>query len=678
MSKSTPKPAEPEVLKGDADAHDDDLIVAPKGKSRGQFIFILGLMVFTLIIFTVGDMFQMLFTGQDSRSNETYFSFEMPDGRRIEKDWTEFAQVKQALDNFYYANYGFQGARDVDLSDELAARFLILEAEAEAAGVYVSDRELGLGLLNGFGVPGSPFSLFGFQNAANYRGIAQSVGIPVSELDATARRIIRVARYQTLLTAAGTYADGEAVEALWKEQNPERAYDYVKVAVADYKATAEAEVPNDEELEAWYVDLPQRNSVFNEQFVLERTRAEFAGLSAGSMDNATQLLEKYPLEEGIEIDQLASEYWETVRSSRFVRPVEEQPAVEDEPDMIKRLYYPYEEVEEICKAEAPVHRALVSWLLDLQTASTSEEGLDLAAEAEALGLELISDGVARTRTDWTEREDGIGGPSVAADLATAGAATQLTLDVITIEDGLFIGHIVERIPSGLPEMSEIRDIVVEKWIEDRAKTLAEEALEAQREALRQVVAEAEENDENTEGEDPEGGDPEDGGNGEDDTLPDGLNGENNPIVTDEQFRTQLESAGFTVERRDWLRTNAPSSLDPKGDDPAHEFIAGNFLLSLLEEGEVAEPNTDGDDEFVYLIRCVGDRDAEEADLDPVTYERLSAQVMAETHNEITERLFSIERLKEDYDLFLRDSKSEDAESGSESGEDDGADDGASE
>lgn len=665
MSKSTQKPAESELPQGDAELHDDDLIVAPKGKSRGQFLFILGLMVFTLIIFTVGDMFQMLFSGQGTRSSETYFSFDTPEGEMVQKDWTEFAQVKRALDDFYYANYGFQGARDVNVSDELAAQFLVLDAEARAAGVYVSDKELGMGLLNGFGVPGSPFSIYGFQNAANYRAIAQSRGLSLVELDATARQIIRIARYQTLLTAAGTYADGEAVETLWREQNPERAYDYVKVAVADYKAAAEAEVPGDEELEAWYVDLPMRNSVFNEQFVLERTRAEFAGLSTAAMGNAGQLLEKYPLEEGIEIDQLASEYWETVRSSRFVRPEEEQPAIEDEPDMIKRLYYPFEEVEEVCKAEAPVHRALVSWLLDLQTASTSEEGLDMAAEAAALGLELVADGVARTRSDWTDREDGIGGPSVAADLATAGAATQLTLDVITTEDGLFIGHIVERIPSGLPEMAEIRDIVVEKWIEDRAKTLAEEALEAQREALRQVVADAEETSE---------GDPEDGNTeGEDapedpNDLPTGLNGEDNPIVDDDQFRTQLESAGFTVERREWLRTNGPSSLDPKGDDPAHEFISGNFLLSLLEEGEVAEPNTDGDDEFVYLIRCVGDRDAEVADLDPVSYQQLSAQAMAELHGEITERLFSVDRLKSDYNLYLYESESEgDATSDPEEG-----------
>ena len=61
MTKNDPKSKAPQAEpEGE---HHDDLILVPKGRSRKQFLFTLGLTIFVLIIFTVGADFQSTMGG---------------------------------------------------------------------------------------------------------------------------------------------------------------------------------------------------------------------------------------------------------------------------------------------------------------------------------------------------------------------------------------------------------------------------------------------------------------------------------------------------------------------------------------------------------------------------------------------------------------------------------------
>ena len=62
--------------------HEDDFVYVPRGKSRGFYIFILVLMVFTLIIFVVPDQFQALFSPRQQTLEEFLVWEHRPTGAR--------------------------------------------------------------------------------------------------------------------------------------------------------------------------------------------------------------------------------------------------------------------------------------------------------------------------------------------------------------------------------------------------------------------------------------------------------------------------------------------------------------------------------------------------------------------------------------------------------------------
>ncbi len=149
--KSTSQEAAVEV------AHDDDLIVVPKGTSRLKFILILALTIFVLLIFTVGDVVQSgmggIFGG--GGRNPTYMSWTHPDtGEKLEVDSITFQKRMQTLNAmssigaYRPINFRDQRAR---VSSNDAAMFFILDKLAEDAGIEVSDTEHRQRLLQLFG-----------------------------------------------------------------------------------------------------------------------------------------------------------------------------------------------------------------------------------------------------------------------------------------------------------------------------------------------------------------------------------------------------------------------------------------------------------------------------------------------------------------------------------------------
>ena len=636
MAKKRSPSAKPQPKPASAPAKpspDDDVIVVPKGQSKMRFFFILGLMIFTLIIFTIGDQFTQAFGTRTAPAERPAMAWDHPSKGRLEVDVGDWFTFKRALDNFYWVQN-----RRSDFTDDFVARMMVLDELALDAGIEISPDELRDGILQGFGRggPDPALSLMGFFSGERYQEALRYRGVSPGDFESIVRRCMRVLRYQQMLGFAVAQPTPEAIIESWKEVNQEHAFDYVELAVEGFREAAGAELPEDAELELWYADLADRDLVFFEEMLPERYQAEFVGLRVEGEETAAGLLERYPLAEGEDLEALARSYYDFYYDVRFRRP---EPLSEDqEPEAAARLYQPFEEVVEACRREAPIRMALLSWLRDLQVQAAGGEELALTVEAERLGLFFEYDGVARSQADWAEREDGLGGPFLAEALRNADP-TGLPLDVSVTAQGVFLPHVIERHEAGLPEMAAIRERVVEEWTAERAGELALEALEAQRTAL--ALYEDPEEESPGEAEEPGEEDP------AEEAEPSG-----HPKVDAEVFLAQVVGAGYQVGHRDFLRANLPPARDPLGELPAHQYIRGNYQLAQLEEGEVIEPTLDADEEHAYLIRAAGQRDPVEVDVDPMMLKNYRMLAGWNLYRDFQEKNFSAEGLRERYGLWV--------------------------
>jgi len=652
MSSKSVSKSKPEHVPA-TEAHDDDLIVTPKGKSRMQFLMILGLMVFTLIVFVIPGSFQSALRSGSS-VGETILSFRGPDGGTVERDRASFIDVKRRLDDVFRVQ-----RRRVDVSDDDVAVFIVLDDLARDAGIGVSNQEVADAILSGFArYPGSIWVVPPFQSKDRYDQILGALGIRPARFEETVRQILRVERYKAFISAAACWPEPDEIEAAWKEEHQEYAYEYAQIPAADFEDEAAAAVPDDDELRTWYEELPDRQTRFQEEFRQEELAATIVGIRADGDHDGAGLLERYPRPEDEDLDALARTYYDEVAHRRFVRP---EP-LEDEPDARKRLYFPFEDVEEEAKREAPLQRAMTEWLQDLTQRAADGEELDLAAEADELGLFHVADGVAREHSEWVELE-GVGGPFVASALRSAGP-NGLTTDVCADEGGLFIGRVTERVEPGLPAFDEIRDRVVEEWVAEQSGELALAAAEELREELVAVGEVVPEDDGDDAGDD----DPmEPAGSA---AGPDG----ERIVVDADAFRATVEEAGWTVGTRDWLSgytyepmefqgqqfmlPRSPLDKDPNRDEPANAYIAGRQELEDLDAGELSEAGLGDDGEYAYVVRSLGSRDPTEVRMSRETWDEARAAALIEKTAEFEERYFSRERFETAHGLVLVEDENE--------------------
>lgn len=616
--------------------HDDELIVTKVGHSKARFLMILGLMVFTLIVFVIPGSFQSAFRSGSS-IGETILSFRGPDGSTVERDWASFIDAKRRLDDFYRV----QGLR-VDIEDDDVATFLVLDELARAEGIEVSNREVADAILTGFIRPGSKWGIVRpLQTKEAYEQTLAGWRIKAQRFEGTVRQVLRVERYKSFLSAAACWPEPTEIEASWKESHQEYAYEYVEIPSSAFEEAAAADLPADEELATWYEELPARRSVFDDEFRQAKTAATLIGIRAGGDEDGAGLLARYPRPEDEDPTELARTYYDEVAHRRFVRP---EP-LEGVELASERLYFPFEEVQAEAEREAPLQRALVEWLQDLQNRMADGEEVDLAAEAAELGLHHEADGVAREHQEWVDHE--LGGPFVASALRSPGP-NGLTDNVVTDKGGLFVGLVTETVEAGLPPFEEIRERVVEEWTKERAGELALEAAEQLREAL---LAQAEPA-------------PED----EDDDADPAADAEPAMVVSAETFRSAAEAAGWTVGTRDWLSgytftsmdfqgqsfqiPESPLSKDPNGEEPANAYIAGQMALEDLPAGGLSEAGLANDGEHAYVVRSLGSRDPAAVRMSREDWDEARMQAFAEKAVEFEERFFGRERLERDYDLVL--------------------------
>jgi hypothetical protein len=555
---TTKPPAAPEPQRHD----DDELIVAPKGSSKLRFFLTLAAVMFVLLIFTVGDQLASTLTG-GNESDGPFMVWDHPERGLIELDRPTFLTQKRALS---YVKNLFEG-RSARVDDSDAALFIILDDLALSSGVRITDTELGEFIMASFG-SGERFK----QVAANFR-------ISGRELQGHLRRYLRSTRYQNMIRVGAVATPGD-IEALWKERHQEYAFHYVAKPTAQFRTTAESQVPAAEELQDWFHELPlndQRAYHSEESFRLSVVWVPMDG----SFDS-TALLAAHPRPEDEDADAQAQAYYNLVSSSRFRR---EAPLDDDgEMDLRTRLYLPFDEVAEQCGKEAPVYFSMADWRRSLESDAGVVPGeIDLAAAAGELGLSAQADAPPRTSTAWrTDNE--WGGRYVAGRLpATRGGA--FLPGVIVEEGALVVARVDERIPASEPPFGEIRERVAENWIQKHTQHLALESLQTMYDLMDQGAG-------------------------------DGARGTQGPIVSYETLLSMAGDAGLGVQDSTWLER---SELPETEQDSIHDF--GRFVrtqpdLYTLEEGELVAPVADSNGARVYLVRSQGARDAALSKMEP--------------------------------------------------------------
>lgn len=199
------------------------MIIVPKGRSKLQYYAILGLLLFVLVIFSVGDALQSSAGGAigGEESNPIYLSWTDPTTQvRHEVRFDVFQRRFTGLDTLhsigaFQPRHVPEGKRRPRVSPEDAGLVLVLDQLATDAGIEVTDAEFIQFLLNAF------------QTEENVQMVARQRRMTVPQLEELLRNQLRVAKLMSFLAlGVSAGADSDDVEVLWNEQHPQYAFQY--------------------------------------------------------------------------------------------------------------------------------------------------------------------------------------------------------------------------------------------------------------------------------------------------------------------------------------------------------------------------------------------------------------------------------------------------------------------
>ena len=616
MSKPAKKPPE-RPAPGVQGPPEDEIVHIPKGQSRLRFIVVLGLMLFVLVIFTVGD--QLVGTFGRRKTTEVYMTWTHPKAGVQRYGPSDFLEVRLSLDRFFVVTTGRGLGRGRDSEEEIAYH-MITDRMAQEAGIEVSDAEISRAIREG-----EPGLVPSFITREQYLGQLQAVGVLPQDFETTLRRVMRVRRYEMMLALALGQPDPAALEKAWKEGHQQYTFDLVGLSAADVRAGAEAELPGADALRAWYEGLESADKarLFGASYTPVKSRAALLSWPiAGEVPAA--LLQRYPRPEQPPPEELARSYYDRFKTVRFARPAQsgdqppgegqdQQPAqAPEEPQVLA-----FDEVREQALSEALVHAALADLLKDLNTKLDAGEQVDLAAVAGELGLELTNDGESRTSAEWTELAQA--DVASAIDVTASGRFHRLPL----VQAGrLVLVHTLERTPSEPPPFDAISALAAEKWVDERAEKLAVEKLESLRDGLRPPAGAQE------------------------------PPAEPKPVDA-ESFARAVQEAGLTLVHQDWFEPARPAQ-DESSLSESERFLRASFFpgaeLFALEEGGIAGPLSSFRDQRQWLVRSAGRRDPPELDIRPADYAFLSQQAQFQNAGEVLRELHSPERLQREFGL----------------------------
>ncbi len=519
----------------------ENTIHVPEGKNPLQFIFLIGLLIFLLIIFIIPGAFQNSIAG-DGPDGTPMASWKM-NGETVQVMPAAFMSEKRAE----AAALKVRGMR-ITPSDAEIATILLTDSLAHEAGVVVSD-EMVLDYIKAVAE-----SLGGSDNykalmAREFTGGAQT-------FERIVRRGLRVNTYLALIARVAVAPSADLLAGAWNEQHEEFAYGYITAAAADFKDAAMAEVPSDEDLELWFAGQPEW-----ERNVLKTDEKWTIGSAFFNIEDAAPeaLFDRYPLAEDWDLAAGATAFYQNNSYFMFKRDEE----ITDEDGEINR-YFAQDEVQTKCENGALALASMKAWRADMGVRMEAGEAVDIALEAQELGLGWHESGEAMSRGQLLDDAD-FGGGMLSTQVQTTEPG-QLIPGAIVGKNAIQVAKVLSNLEPSLPAFAEIRDVVAGNWADDRSGELAKEAL---------------------------------GG------LTDAEN------LSDQEFQALADtSESLTYGMRDWLDKGGKYTDDPDRDQPANRFLAiQSMVLGLdeLEEGDLTQATLASDGQNAYLVRSLGSR-----------------------------------------------------------------------
>jgi hypothetical protein len=585
----------------------EELLKVPKGRSPLTYAFLIFLLIFLLVVFLAWDAFTAM--GSNQGTNEVVMRWNHPTAGPVEVRRTEFLLAGRGL--------GFAtGSRDVE--EDQVARFLVTDRLARDSGVEVGSAELVEQLRQ------IADSLGGLERYKQIIGRQMPGG--TSGFEDLVRDQLRIGRFTALLDQFAAFPDLGELERQWIARHEHVSFQATYATIADFTTVARAESPSDEVLQAWFDARPEfERRAFQQP---ARQRVELIGALFTDPERRFEaLLAAYPPAGEVDGAAQAQDYYDRSYFARFRRaePLAAEGESEVE-DLNRRLYLPFEEAAERAAQEAAVEAALLAWRADVEARLAAGETVELAAEAERLGLDFVAPTEGRTLAELREM-GGLGGLYIAGPLASLTTPGSLTGGVVIGNEGISVGRLLEALPATTPPVAEIREQVLDQWAAARAVELATAALEAVRATLAEGAA--------AEGAAPAA---------EDGAAPPPL------VVSAEAFAAAVTAADLPLEQLDELDRGSQA---PAAPSDLERFLRSRASVFTLEVGAVDAVTKSFDNQRVYLVRVAGKRAAEPAEMTASEFQQQLAQTrqFAGFMRQMRDP-FSVERLREEFGLWL--------------------------
>jgi hypothetical protein len=599
MAKET-KPHTPEPQHAQtAPQADETILVTPKGASKARFVMTFLLVIMLLTTFSISDEVVACFGGGRG-ANVAAMSWTDPSTGKKQMRSADFLSQKQQIAKFMAIMMG-RNSRDRD--DDETAKFLLMSDLSEQAGVRVTDAELKDWIHKRFGT------------SDNYKQSLQHQRMTAKEFEDIFRRFLRNERYEALLAQGLATPDPAAVEKMWQGRHQEFAFDYIELPAASLAAEAQASAPKGDELKAWFDALPDQDKEKYKSPAI--ASAELVALSLDGDAKTDKLFAAYPRPADENADDAARDFYSGFGYARY-RKTNIKP---EEIKKIEDLNEPFEAVKDIAKRDALAYRSLTTWQADLAEREKKGEAIDLAAEAQKLGLAYHRDDKPETQADWAKR-DGAWSGQYATDAVFAATAGKL-LPAIVVERKAFVfGRVLAKEDAKFPPFAEMESKVRDQWAQKKGGELAVAKLETLRDKF---------------GARPDAADP--------NAAP------FKPEADAEKFAAVAKEAGYEVKHRDFEEHY--ERIAPDKMIPAETYLRNASQLYVLKEGSIDKAAASTDGSTAYLVRVAGVRDPNPAKMSPAEYQSITKQLGDQAvANFRTSTLSSTDFLKERYGLDL--------------------------
>jgi hypothetical protein len=423
----------------------DDEDFGPKPMSRRRRLFLIGVAIFCLLIFSVTDAMISFFGNAFGAGPAVVATAELPEGK-VEFTAEDTARAAQMME--WEQRFFPMVGRGESEEDELV--YALLRELADDLGLVVPDAMVRDAVL---GIVGGP---------ENYQAFLRAQRFPSAlSFELLIRDVLRVPLLEQMLASSQVPTD-EDVLVEFKDRYEEFQLEYVVWNASDFATAAEALEPTEEELQTFYdegLSFTQRRDLENEEAVA----FEVVLVTADTL--ATEAVQAWlPTDEPSE--ETLDSFYEFNRRFLYERPLPEEGSEQD-PEL--GPYLSREELGDRVQNDWRLQRAALALQGD------AAEADDLAAFAAEKGVEHIA------YTDPVPSSQLPELPRIGSDRLA---------QLLRVDDGVFLANPVlgdgfallakatAQTPRELPPLEEIRESVLDYWREGQLEVLALEAADA--------------------------------------------------------------------------------------------------------------------------------------------------------------------------------------------------------